>query len=178
MHKVCPEYADALVDISDGELSADEQREINVHLAECPGCRAELARLNASLSRLVSGIAIEPVTVARRSGSLSRLSWAAAVAAAGLICIGAVWWSAARPGDHSRLAKVVESPSVEISSTPKLSSHDALWRIAVIEQQARLQTSLEMLPKGEAFEEQRREDERLLAKFQSMARDVQSGHVQ
>jgi anti-sigma factor RsiW len=177
MHDFCTEYADALVDFSDGELSAEERGLVEQHLVGCPACRAELERLDASLARLVEGVSTEAVSVPGRAAASSRLTWAAAVAATVLLCAGATWWSVQR-ADHSRLANAVQPPAIEIGTAPKLNSRDALWQIALLEQQARLQTSLELLPKDETFEEQRREDERLLAKFQSMARDVQSGLVQ
>src|SRR5438034_10664220 len=130
MHKAWPEYADALVDFSDGDLSVDERRAVAEHVAACAGCRAELTRLDASLERLISGVVSQPVTSRPRAGTSSRLGWVAAVAAAVLLCIGAAWWAGLRRADHPRLAKVDESPHVEIKSAPKLGARDALWQIA------------------------------------------------
>jgi anti-sigma factor RsiW len=177
MREVCPEYADALVDFSDGELSAEERGPVEQHLTVCPACRAELARLDASLSRLRSGISTERVQVQGRTAASSRLGWVVAVAAGVLLCLGAAWWSGFRRPD-SNMARAVPSPDVEVDSAQKINAHDAVWQIALLEQQARLQTSLEMLPKDETFDEQRREDERLLAKFQAMAGDFRAGFVQ
>jgi len=168
MGDVCPEYADALVDFSDGELSAEERRAVQEHVAACPACRAELGRLDASLSRLVNGMVIGPVVGREPTRFSSRLGSIAAIAASVLLCLSAVYWTALRRAE-SKVAKAEPSPGVETGSAARISSHDALWQIALVEEQARLQTSLELLPKDEAFEEQRREDERLLAKFQSMA---------
>ena len=178
MQRTCPDYTDALVDFSDGELPPAERTMIEEHLAECLTCQAELARLDASLLRLKDGILAEPVGVHGRGGMLLRLGWSAAMAAAVLLCVGTALWSGLRRVDHSGMAGVMQSPAVEVGSAQRIGSRDALWQIALFEQQARLQTSLEMLPKDESFDERRRDDERLLAKFQSMARDVQSGHVQ
>jgi len=177
MRTACPEYADALVDLSDGELVGAERGLIEQHLAVCPACRAELARLDASLGRLKSGISTQRVQVQSRTAASSRLGWVAAVAAGVLLCLGAAWWSCfGRP--DSNMAKAVQSPDVEADAAQKINSDDALWQIALLEQQARLQTSLEMLPKYETFDEQRKKDERLLAKFQAMTRDVRAGYVQ
>lgn len=177
MNEVCCEYADALVDYSDDELSPDDRLAVEEHLAACPACGAELARLDGSLDRLRSGISIQTVSARNRTGMSSPLGWCMAIAACVLLCLGAAWWSGLRRTD-SNMAKVVQSPRVETPSAARISSHDALWQIALLEQQARLQTSLEMLPKDESFADQRREDERLLAKFQSMALAAQSGLIQ
>lgn len=170
----CPQYRDALVDFSDNALPATKRADVENHVAICPACRAELARLDRSLARLAGGVApATTVAVVRQPHPPTHSTrWAMAVAVTGLICCVSIWWSGQRP------IEVSQSNIPATQADPKLSQHDALWQIALIEQQARLQSSLEMLPKDEAFEEQRREDERLLAKFQSMARDVQSGNFQ
>src|SRR4051794_36093981 len=85
--EACRSFADALVDFSDGELPPAERTMVEEHLAECPACRAELARLDASLLRLKHGISDEPVTVRGRGATSSRLGWTAAVAAAVLFCV-------------------------------------------------------------------------------------------
>ena len=55
----CSGYADLLVDLSDGELPPDQQEAVRDHVACCPGCRAELARLDASLVQLAQGIGMQ-----------------------------------------------------------------------------------------------------------------------
>ena len=177
MREACPEYADALVDFSDGELFGEKRREIEEHLAACPACRAELRQLDASLGQLKSGISTVTVRIQEHAGMSSRLGWTAAIAASLLLCLAAAWWIGLRRPD-SNLAKAVPPPAVETDSAPRMNSRDALWQIALFEQEARLQTSLEMLPKDETFDDQRKEDERLLAKFQAMTRDVRAGYVQ
>src|SRR5436305_5070691 len=119
MQKSCPDYADALVDFSDGELPPAERTMVEEHLAVCPACRAELMRLDASLLRLSEGISAEPVSVRGRGAMSPRLGWAAAVAAAVLLCVGATWWSSWRRTDQSLVAKL-PSPAVEIGSMRKL----------------------------------------------------------
>src|SRR3954471_12559075 len=108
MPKTCPDYADALVDFSDEELPLAERMKVEEHLAECPACRAELARLDASLLRLKHGVSDEPVSVRVRGAMSSWLGWAAAAAAAVLLCVGATLWSGSRRVDHSQLAKVIQ----------------------------------------------------------------------
>ncbi len=44
---VCPEREPALHAYLDGELDEDAAVELDLHLAECAGCRAELERLDA-----------------------------------------------------------------------------------------------------------------------------------
>jgi anti-sigma factor RsiW len=181
----CPEFADRLVDYSDRELAAEQRQVVLDHLAKCPGCRAELTRLDASLAALTEAIQVadgnsmeSSVRLAQRTGPAadSRMPQWAGLAAVAIVCLIGGWsWSLTRSG-NAPIQQVTQAPVVaEKESAQKLSPQDALWRIAVIEQEARLAASLELLPRGEPYEAQRKKDERLLAKFQSMARseDIQ-----
>ena len=158
-----PEYLDALVDFSDGELPADERAMLASHVATCPGCRTELSRLDASLRSLATGIAVP-----RGRGSGRALAAPTESGSAGAspsqYRLGAmvgfswpdlsdkvVWWTAQRPN------KISEADQSTVVAGPKLSQHDALWQIALIEQQARLQTSLDLLP-GDALSTDEREE--------------------
>jgi anti-sigma factor RsiW len=166
----CPDYIDALVDISDNELPADERNAIANHVASCPGCRAELARLDASLVCLVNSISTASVELPPRTASPSPLRWAAAVAAIGLICIVSARWIGQRPLNDSRPNNVAQFPRVPATSpAPKLSQHDALWQIALIEQQARLQTSLDLMPTDAWYGEQREANQHIVDKLREVA---------
>jgi anti-sigma factor RsiW len=46
----CREVADFLMAYEDGELSAEERREFDAHLAECPDCVAYLASYRATVA--------------------------------------------------------------------------------------------------------------------------------
>src|SRR4051812_49083309 len=75
----CPVFSDRLVDLSDGDLPASERQAVELHLADCPGCRAELARLNHSLARLQGAIG-RPATVALAERGRSPAAWPVASA--------------------------------------------------------------------------------------------------
>jgi len=139
----CSEYADLLVDLSDGELSAVEERQVRQHVAYCTACLAELNRLDRSLRRLQSPL-VEPARSRVALRPSRRIAWPATIAAAFLLAIGlsALRWQST-PNAARDLAK---APSVERSSATLITSSDALRQIALMEQQARLQTSLDLLP--------------------------------
>jgi hypothetical protein len=50
----CDAFADRLVDLSDGELAGEERLAVEQHVEHCPGCAAELRRLDRSLTLLLS----------------------------------------------------------------------------------------------------------------------------
>jgi len=53
-------------------------------------------------------------------------------------------------------------PPLETTAPLKLSQHDALRQIALIEQQARLQTSLDLMPADDWYAGQRKQNEAIL----------------
>ena len=164
----CADYADQLVDLSDGELPLDQQHAVREHIATCPGCQNEIARLDASLTRLADGIANTPtVTVPRRTRASHRRI-ALAAAATSLICMLGISWSAW----HRASVPVAKLPAALPQPAPLLSPADALRQIALIEQYARLQTSLDLLPNDPAYATQRATNERLLVKFQEAAAEA------
>jgi len=140
--RACDSYADALVDYSDNELAADQRANVASHLAGCPGCRAQLARLDAALHRLANGVKSTSMATPSTTPSRLGLRWAVAIAAAVLLGLTTAWLITQPPANPHIPNHVV----IENSSPPKLTQHDALWQIALIEQQARLQTSLDLLP--------------------------------
>jgi Putative zinc-finger len=164
----CPTYAGLLVDLSDGELPLDQQHVVREHVAACPGCRAELARLDTSLARLADGIANARVMTAPPRSRASHRRLALAVAATSLICLFGVCWSAW----HWTPRPVATLPAVKPQPLPLVSPADALRQIALIEQYARLQTSLDLLPDDPAYAAERAANERLLVKFQEAATDA------
>ena len=175
----CPEYIDRLVDLSDGELTAGDRAAVEEHLASCAGCRAELRRLDASLAELRHAIvpAASPASGARRGTKYpTALIAAGALAAAIALVIGIaaalkVQTGASRdsvvdsdnsspnPGPSDILVPGIPDPAAPISRG------DALWHIALLEQQARLEMSLALLPEGDLFAEERAANEQLLASF-------------
>jgi len=173
----CPEYADRLVDFSDGELTADERWGVAEHVASCPGCRAVLAQLDSSRDRLLNGISSTRVELRRPASLFSRssLRWAATAAAIGLICVTTLWIVRLRTFIPQRTPVAQLPASIETFTAPKLSQHDALWQIALVEQQARLQTSLDLWPNDDSYDEQRERNRRLVAKFQSLTDPAASG---
>jgi hypothetical protein len=164
----CAAWTEQLVDYSDGELPLDQQQAVQVHVAQCDGCRAELARLDASLRRLTAGICEVPtpsrVRLSARGPSGLHWSLAAAAAAILLTVTSLVAWNLNRP------ALIVHAPPTPHQKTPPaaapLSPEAALRHIALVEQQARLQTSLDLMPHESWYAEQRAENQRLLTRFQ------------
>src|SRR6185369_307573 len=105
----CPAFSDRLVDLSDGDLPASERQAVELHLADCPGCRAELAKLNRSLVCLQAAIG-QPATVALTQRGRSSAAWPVATAiglgavglsTAALLLIGiaAFWQTRGQPTD-------------------------------------------------------------------------------
>jgi anti-sigma factor RsiW len=182
----CPAFSDRLVDLSDGDLPPSERQAVHLHLATCPGCRAELARLNHSLSCLQGAIG-RPATVALAQRGRSPAAWPVATAvglgAVGLSTIGlstaavlligiaTFWQTRGQPtGQSSPIARSPESPAATaVVSAPKMSEREALWQITLNEQRARLQTSLELLPRDDWNSDQRRETERIVDKLREAA---------
>src|SRR6185369_11043144 len=82
----CSAFSDRLVDLSDGDLPASERQAVELHLVDCPGCRAELVRLNHSLARLQGAIG-RPATVALAQRGRSPAAWPVA-SAVGLGTVG------------------------------------------------------------------------------------------
>jgi hypothetical protein len=167
---VCPEYADRLVDLSDGELADDELLAVEEHVVSCEDCRAALARLDSSRDRLLNGMSSTLVELRQSipvaTDSLRR--WVAVIATIGLMFIATLWFIRPRT-TMPHLTNLNPLPSrVESIAPAKLTQHDALWQIAVVEQHARLQASLDLWPTGDTYNEQRERDRRLMATFQSL----------
>jgi anti-sigma factor RsiW len=173
----CEAFADRLVDLSDGELAWDDRQRVLEHVAACPGCRAELARLDASLGRLRQGIvARQSVSLPERGGSAGaspsrRLHWMAAGAAGLAICLAGVWQAGPRITNVSPVANATpKMPAVPAIAAPKISQQQAFWHIALVEQQARLQMSLELMPKEAWYAEQREGNEQIVETLRDAAR--------
>jgi hypothetical protein len=165
---VCSGYADLVVDLSDGELPPDQQQAVREHVETCAGCRAELARLDASLVQLAQGIVISKAETVSRPSRYANRRVGLTLAATSLVCVLALIWLA-WPASERPVAKV---PTVELPSQPLLSPADALRQIALVEQCARLQTSLELLPDDPAYADERAANERLLVRFQEAAAEA------
>jgi hypothetical protein len=172
----CAAYADQLVDLSDGELPDEQRDEIAAHVAHCPACAEELARLDQSLACLVNGVAIPEGPVCAASAAISpsrRLRPQIALTAislAFLLAIAFAVWFARRPGPAPIVANVPTASPQEApmpKAAPAISPADAFRRIALLEQQARLQTSLDLMPDGPWYDEQRASNQRLLEGFKA-----------
>jgi anti-sigma factor RsiW len=186
----CENFADRLVDYSDGELAEGERQLVSNHVVSCAGCRAELARLDASRDVLTRAIlfheqrdSIRTISVDHKAGAARikagaarivakrRFAAWATVAALGLVCVSGALWFGSKTIGKRHAQEVVQAPAVrQPDLAPKITPREALWHVALIEQQARLQASLDLLPRDGVYAAQRVEDERLLAKFQSMVR--------
>jgi len=159
----CAAYSDWLVDLSDGELPDDLREQVTAHVAQCDACRMDLARLDQSLARLTTGLSpldcsLRPGSAgASPSGHLDRRI--AAVLAIGLVCLLALTFA---------LSRANRLPDSQPQATPVISQAEALRRIALLEQQARLQASLDLMPSAEWYDEQRAGNQRLLDRLKAI----------
>ncbi|HZL91858.1 MAG TPA: hypothetical protein VFB96_26040 [Pirellulaceae bacterium] len=163
--RACAEYADRLVDLSDGDLAADQRPLVESHISACARCREELARLNASLA-VLRGTGFQPVR--HSTQSVPAAYYAAALSLVLLLAAGFVALRIFGPDDAPKTAGVMPRPNqVRPATDPPVAVDEAavLRRIALIEQQARLQASLDLMPKDPWFAEQRAANEELLAQF-------------
>ena len=183
--QACPEFADRLVDLSDGDLSAAEWEMVEAHVATCAACRAELSRLDASLAALQEGI-VAPQSVGRRiSGRRRAALVAAGTAAAILLALGVANLVRSPPERGRESLAGAGSPMIENRVPPKtegplaspMSSEAALQQIALIEQQARLEMSLALMPDDEWYAESRTANEELLVRLREAAATLQNPAV-
>ncbi len=189
----CPDYADRLVDLSDGELPSGAHADVAAHVANCGACRAELGRLNASLTALQRGIVAAPVIPRPRARRLARNvvligvggTAAAIVLAVSIAALLKAPASGRGDGPSTASAGNLRSePSVPapntlttgqgfegqgVESGDTLTAEDALRQIALLEQQARLETSLALMPDDPWFADRRAANEALLATFREAA---------
>jgi hypothetical protein len=189
--RACAEFADRLVDLSDGVLAADERHSVEAHVAGCAGCQAALARLDASLALLrgavvLRGASSQPLQTDCRVGQARSATagppkyaiFAAALGLVVLLCAGFAVLHFLRPDRLPKTARVTaertdteplpkEAGTGESAKPPLLDEAAVLHHIALVEQQARLQASLDLMPKDLWFAEQRAANEELLAKFKA-----------
>jgi Putative zinc-finger len=175
----CPEFADRLVDLSDGELPADEQVAIAAHVADCDGCREELRRLNSSLTALRGGIVASEATHLPHRRQLARtvLMGIGATAAAIALAMGiasVLKAPASGRGESPNRDSIAKNhdPAPNtltnrqgFESGGSLTADDALRQIALLEQQARLEASLALMPNDPWYAQQRAANEELLSTF-------------
>jgi hypothetical protein len=181
--RACAEYADRLVDLSDGELADDERQMVEFHLGSCAGCQAELARLNASLA-VLRRTGFQPVRDGTPTNFVGAPVPATYYAAAALSLIvlcsvfAAIYFARYRVPETARATSKQDAaprpndagPGEAPSQPAFLDEATALHQIALIEQQARLQASLDLMPKDPWFAEQRAANEELLARFKAATR--------
>lgn len=168
--KACAKFADRLVDLSDGELSDEERQLVELHTAKCAGCRSELARLDASLAVLRT-TGFQPVQpILQSSAGLRRtIYYSAALSLVLLLAAGFAAISFFGNDDAPKTARVApQQDTVRPANDPQsalLDEASVLHQIALLEQQARLQASLDLLPNDPWFAEHRAANEELLTKF-------------
>jgi anti-sigma factor RsiW len=165
--RACALYADRLVDLSDGELAADERLTVEQHVENCPGCAAELHRLDRSLALLRS----REQTCSRRTASgtpgpgLVPAIGVGTLALAIAILVAFGMWRTIQPTAKDDVAKV-SPPSPTPTAALAIPSEAAILRqIALIEEQARLQTWLDLMPSEPEYAAERASNEALLAKL-------------
>lgn len=194
----CGEFADRLVDLSDGELPAAEALVVHEHLAACPACRLTLSRLDRSLGVLADALvsnkpaaapyAAAPYTTAPYSAEptvrpasrpeASRRGWrvvlvaSAAAAAVALLAIGLNRRpNDSGPGGGNSPPLVHASPEKQAAAVHETPERIAR-RLALIEQVARLEASLALTPDDPWFAAQRAANERLLAGFRQAVEEL------
>lgn len=178
--RACAEFADRLVDLSDGELPACERQLLESHVASCAACRMELARLDSSLSALRNAVTVRTTNVEKVPARIRMAP--VAYCAAGVLSLAALvalcwgtffrftWQNGPPETAHVPQQPVEATPShgpttADLASTPTLDEAAMFRRIALLEQQARIQASLDLMPKDPWFAEQRAANEALLASF-------------
>ncbi len=117
---------DALSAYLDGELSRDDERHVLAHLADCEGCRAELAELDQARSAIRSLPVLDsPVALdvpALRPGRFRRVARSARAAAAAVILVaaaGAVGLVRGAPqSDSVDLGSVIDQHTARVSVDP------------------------------------------------------------
>jgi anti-sigma factor RsiW len=177
-YAACPEYADRLVDLSDGDLPADERVAVESHVASCDACREELRRLNASLTALRGGIVAAEATYLPHRRQLARtvLIGIGATAAAIVLAIGIASLPKTptngrgeAPNRDSMAKNHAPAPNTLTNGqgfeSGSMTVDAALRQIALLEQQARLETSLALMPDEPWYAEQRAANEELLSTF-------------
>ncbi len=188
--QACAEYAERLVDLSDGELPAGERAIVEAHVAQCEGCRAELRWLDASLAALRGGIVQRQTVLGRHSARSVRAMAvvAAGTAAAIVLAIGIPWyvkgptsgWGGSTDPAVFRNVRPPSGISPPNTATTgrgyvvRLTAEHALRRIALLEQEARLETSLALMPDDPWFADQRAANPRLLTTYREAAAAVEA----
>jgi anti-sigma factor RsiW len=189
----CNQIAELLVPYSDGELSGDECRRVEAHLAACPECRHELSLLGRSLelARSIwqeSAAAVSPVHTgvpwprlrghesgserhAHASVSMAPRWIVAAVSAAAVLLVAATWllWPS-HPDRQSVRNDRKEPPAAaqqlkpdSASPQPELSEAEIVEMIAREGRKARLQASIAILATEPSLKEYKERAERYLA---------------
>src|SRR5687767_8287804 len=127
----CDDFADLLVDYSDDELAADQRAFVSTHVAGCAGCRAELARLDASRETLAAAIrfpAQRPLAIAIAKNAPARPTssqWAGWAAAATVVlgALGGSLWFGAQKTNEPGPKEVAMAPgALELDNTGKITA--------------------------------------------------------
>jgi len=177
----CKEIAELLVPYSDGELSGDDCRRVEAHLAACPECRSEIGVLGRSLelARAIwqeSAAAVPPLHRVTPSPphpvARSPRRWALrAASAAAVVLIAASWlfWPSSRgresaSNDRQEPPAAVQQPKPDSAQPqPELSDADIEEIIAREGRKARLLASIAILATEPSLKEYKERAERYLA---------------
>jgi len=170
----CDQIAELLVPYSDGELSIDDCRRVEAHLAACTDCRRELGLLGRSLELARSIWQESAAAVSPRhpvTPSTRRLLIPAAVSAAAVLLVAATWllWPSHQDhqsarNDRKEPPAAVQQPKADSApSQPELSDAEIEEMIAREGRKARLQASIAILATEPSLKEYKERAERYLA---------------
>jgi anti-sigma factor RsiW len=138
------EFRARLMRYHDGELAPSERREMDEHLARCPDCAQELARLQA-LTRLVTGLPapdVSGVALAKlhesvghvRERVITRICRPVALAAAMVLAVCAFWLHYAQPSGAVEAGPPAEWEAAAVTFDAEAARADAgnsfaLWMV-------------------------------------------------
>jgi anti-sigma factor RsiW len=175
-HEPCDQIREHLVAYSDGELAGDALGRLEAHLAECPGCRSELDRLERSLDVARSVWQEAAEGAAAPAVRAARWRWAAALAsAAAVMLVGLGTWAVFPSGRQAQTARHPPGEAREAPGRPgrekkgirvdfpRLDDRDLAAAIAREGRAARLAASIAMLATEPSLEAYRVRAERYLA---------------
>jgi hypothetical protein len=167
----CKPLTELLLPYCDGELSADDCRRVETHLAACPDCRREVALLTRSLevARAIWQQSAAPSPRHRVPPSPRHRLIPAALAAMAAIALLAVGtWLVLGPQRDSQVTRqtpVTPSPPHPVTPSPAAAAEeiDIEELIAREGRKARLQASIAILAASPSLREYKERAERYLA---------------
>jgi hypothetical protein len=186
-HEPCDRIREQLVPYSDGELAGDPLGRVEAHLAECPGCRSDLHRLERSLdlarsvwqeaAEWVGAPAVWPASRPARAPVAGQpVPWrraAALAATAAVALVGLGTWALFLPGRQAQTARQHPGETREAPARPEreeigpkpsdADDRDLAAAIAREARAARLAASIALLASEPSLEAYRVRAEQYLA---------------